>query len=293
MRARRPSLFGRFALDPEHPVKPSAWGTVLFLGLLTLLAVLTLVPLYWMVVTAFTPPTLAVRFPPELIPSSPTLRNFQAALSRPMFVQWAINSTIMATVVTVFTVLTASMAGYAFAKIPFAGSKWLFWVFIVSVMLPFETILVPLFILITRMGLVDSYAGLILPLLASPFGVFLMKQFIQTLPSELMDSARVDGANEWQIFWHVVTPLVTAGMAFLAIITFVAQWNLFLWPLVATRSSSMRTLQVGLVLMREEEPLYFGLHMAGAVLAAIPIVIVFFAFQRYFLRGITVGAVKG
>ena len=293
MATRRPSLLRRAVIDPDHPVKPSSAGAVLFIGILSVLGLMTLVPLYWMVVTAFTPPTLAVRFPPELWPSSPTLRNFAAVLSRPMFVQWVINSTIMAVVVTVFTVLTASMAGYAFAKIPFAGSKWLFWVLIISVMLPFETILVPLFILITRMGLVDTYAGLILPLLASPFGVFLMKQFIQTLPSELMDSARVDGANEWQIFWHVVTPLVTSGRAVLGIITFVAQWNLFLWPLVATRSSGMRTLQVGLVLMREEEPMYFGLHMASATLAAIPIIIVFFAFQRYFLRGITVGAVKG
>ncbi len=289
----RPSLLRRLTIDPDHPVKPSPWGTVLFIGLLTIMGLATIIPLYWMVVTAFTPPTLAVRFPPELWPSEPTLRNFRAVLDRPMFVAWLLNSTIMAVVVTVFTVITTSMAGYAFAKIPFAGSKWLFWTFIVSVMLPFETILVPLFILVTRLGLVDTYAGLILPLLASPFGVFLMKQFIQTLPTELMDSARVDGANEWQIFWHVVTPLVTAGTAFLAIITFVAQWNLFLWPLVATRSSDMRTLQVGLVLMREEEPLYFGLHMAGAVLAAVPIIIVFFAFQRYFLRGITVGAVKG
>lgn len=157
----------------------------------------------------------------------------------------------------------------------------------------FIAILVPLFIVVVRLGMIDTYWGLILPLIVNPFGVFLMKQFIQTLPSELLDAARVDGASEVQTFWSVVLPLVRPGLAFLGIITFVAQWNVFVWPLVATRSSEMRTLQVGLVLLREEAPLFFGLHMAGAVLAAIPVVIIFFAFQRYFLRGVTVGALKG
>ena len=145
----------------------------------------------------------------------------------------------------------------------------------------------------TRLGLVDTYLGLLLPLMVSPFSIFLMKQFIQTLPTELLDAARVDGAGEARIFWEVVLPLVRPGLAFLGIITFVAQWNAFVWPLVVTRSSGMRTLQVGLVLIREQEPLFFGLHMAAAVLAAIPVIVIFFAFQRYFLRGVTVGALKG
>jgi multiple sugar transport system permease protein len=285
--------FRNAILDPEHPVKASWWVTALFLGILVVLGMMTRVPLYWMIITAFTPPSLTAQFPPELWPSNPTLQNFERIVSRPDFLRWALNSTIMATVVTVFTVLTTSMAGYAFAKLRFRGSNWLFWLHIVAVMLPFEAILVPLFVLISRMGLVDTYAGLILPLLASPFSVFLMKQFIQTLPDELMDSARIDGANEWQVFWFIVAPLARSGMAFLGIITFVAQWNLFVWPLIATRSSDMRVLQVGLALIREEEPLYFALHMAGSVLAAIPIVIIFLSFQRYFLRGVTVGAVKG
>lgn len=287
---------GRFKnaiLDPEHPVKASWWVTALFLAILVVLGIMTLVPLYWMVVTAFKPPSLTAQFPPELWPSNPTLSNFRRILARPDFVRWTVNSTIMATTVTAFIVVTTTMAGYAFAKLKFWGSSWLFWLHIIAVMLPFEAILVPLFILVSRMGMVDTYAGLILPLLASPFGVFLMKQFIQTLPDELMDSARIDGANEWQVFRYIVMPLVRAGMAFLGIITFVAQWNLFVWPLIATRSSDMRVLQVGLVLIREEEPLFFALHMAGSVLAAIPIVIIFFSFQRYFLRGVTIGAVKG
>lgn len=279
--------------DSHHPVKPSRWGTVGILIILSFLAFLALIPLYWMFATSLTPSALTVKFPPDLIPSSPTFENFRDILRRPNFRWWVLNSSVMAVVITAMTLVLASMAGYAFAKLRFAGSRAFFWLHIMAMMLPFEAILVPLFILVVRLGMVDTYWGLIVPLLASPFSVFLMKQFIQTLPSELLDSARVDGATELQTFWHVVLPLIKPGLAFLGIITFVAQWNAFVWPLVVTRSSEMRTLQVGLVLLREEAPLFFGLHMAGAVLAAIPVIIVFFAFQRYFLRGVTVGALKG
>lgn len=268
-------------------------GTFVAIGVLIALAVLITVPMYWMVTTALTPSGMTATFPPELVPSNPTLRNFEEILKRRNFWNWVINSTVMAVVVTLATLALGSMAGYAFAKIPFRGSRALFWLHIVAMMLPFEVILVPLFILVSRMGLIDTYAGLILPLLASPYAVFLMKQFIQTLPSELMDSARIDGASEVQIYALVVLPLIRSGLAFLGIITFVNMWNLFVWPLVVTRSAEMRTLQVGLALVREEVPLFFALHMAGATIAAVPVIVVFFAFQRFFLRGVTVGAVKG
>jgi multiple sugar transport system permease protein len=278
--------------DPEHPLRPTRFSVSWQLVLLTFLALLSLLPLYWMVVTALTSSALTVKFPPELFPSNPTLENFRNIISRPNFKFWVFNSGLMATVITAATLLLASMAGYAFAKIRFVGSRALFWLHIMAMMLPFEAILVPLFILVTRLNMVDTYAGLILPLLASPFSVFLMKQFIQTLPTALLDSARVDGASELQVFWLVVLPLVRSGLAFLGIITFVAQWNVFVWPLIVTSRSEMRTLQVGLVLIREEVPLFYGLHMAGAVIAAVPVVLIFFAFQRYFLRGVTVGALK-
>lgn len=279
--------------DPEHAMPPGPMGTFISIGILVALAVLIMVPMYWMVVTALTPSGMTAKFPPDVIPTNPTLRNFEEILQRRYFWNWVLNSTFMAVVITAATLLIGSMAGYAFAKIPFRGAKTLFWLHIVAMMLPFEVILVPLFILVSRMGLVDTYAGLIVPLLANPFAVFLMKQFIQTLPSELMDAARIDGASELQIYTLVVLPLVRAGLAFLGIITFVGMWNTFVWPLVVTRSSDMRTLQVGLALVREEVPLFYALHMAGAVIAAVPVVIVFFAFQRFFLRGVTVGAVKG
>lgn len=279
--------------DPDHPVKPGPAGAVIILVILIVLSLAAVVPLYWMFATSLTPSALTVKFPPELVPTEPTLRNYRDVLAQPNFMRWVLNSLVQAVSVTLVTVATASMAGYALAKLPFRGAKPLFWLLMLSMMLPFEAILVPLFLVVTRLGLVDSYLGLILPLLVSPFSIFLMKQFIGTLPTELLDAARVDGAGEARIFWEVVLPLVRPGLAFLGIITFVAQWNSFVWPLVVTRSSSMRTLQVGLVLVREQEPLFYGLHMAAAVLAAVPVIVVFFAFQRYFLRGVTVGALKG
>ncbi|HEX7002543.1 MAG TPA: carbohydrate ABC transporter permease [Trueperaceae bacterium] len=285
--------FDPFLRDLSHPVRPTPLGAVLILVVLIVLSLAALVPLYWMFATSLTPSAMTVKFPPELIPSDPTLDNYSAVLRQPNFWRWVTNSTIQAISVTAVIVATASMAGYALAKLPFRGSKLLFWLFILSMMLPFEAILVPLFLVVSRLGMIDSYAGLLLPLMAAPFAIFLMKQFIQTLPTELIDAARVDGASEPRIFLDVVVPLVRPGLAFLGIITFVAQWNLFVWPLVVTRSSEMRTLQVGLVLIREQEPLFFGLQMAAAVMAAIPVVVVFFAFQRYFLRGVTVGALKG
>lgn len=286
-------LAGGRLFDRDHPMPPGPLGTFVGMGVLVALAVLITIPMYWMLVTALTPTGMTAQFPPELWPSDPTLRNLREITDRRYFWNWIVNSTFMAVVITVAHVVLGSMAGYAFAKIPFRGSKVLFWLHIVAMMLPFEVILVPLFILVSRMGMVDTHAGLVLPLLASPFAVFLMKQFIQTLPSELLDAARIDGASELQIYALVVLPLVRPGLAFLGIITFVNTWNLFVWPLVVTSSSDMRTLQVGLALIREEVPLFYALHMAGAVLAAIPVVLVFLAFQRYFLRGVTVGAVKG
>lgn len=279
--------------DREHPMPPGPMGTFVGIGLLVALAVLITIPMYWMVVTALTPTGLTAKFPPDLFPQNPTLRNLREIMERRYFWGWVFNSAFMSVIITAATILLGSMAGYAFAKIPFRGSRFLFWLHIVCMMLPFEVILVPLFILVSRMGMVDTHAGLILPLLASPFAVFLMKQFIQTLPGELLDAARMDGASELQIYALVVMPLIRSGLAFLGIITFVNTWNLFVWPLVVTNSSGMRTLQVGLALIREEVPLFYALHMAGAVVAAVPVVIVFLLFQRYFLRGVTVGAVKG
>jgi multiple sugar transport system permease protein len=256
-------------------------------------AIIALLPLYWMVVTALQQPTLTVSFPPEWFPSNPTFLNFQRFFGRPHVLTWTTNSLIVALAVTGIQIFTCAMAGYAFAKKKFPGGNFLFYLYIASMMIPGQVTLVPLFLIMSRLNLLDTYAGLVLPGIAGPFGVFLMKQFISTLPTDLIEAATIDGCGEWLTFMKVILPLAKPGLAVLGIFTFMGQWNQFLWPLIVTNSSSMRTLPVGLALLQEELPMQYGLLMAGATYAAIPMIIIFLMFQKYFLRGITVGALKG
>ena len=256
-------------------------------------AIIALLPLYWMVVTALQQPTLTVSFPPEWFPSNPTFLNFQRFFGRPHVLTWTTNSLIVALAVTGIQIFTCAMAGYAFAKKKFPGGNFLFYLYITSMMIPGQVTLVPLFLIMSRLNLLDTYAGLVLPGIAGPFGVFLMKQFISTLPTDLIEAATIDGCGEWLTFMKVILPLAKPGLAVLGIFTFMGQWNQFLWPLIITNSSSMRTLPVGLALLQEELPMQYGLLMAGATYAAIPMIIIFLMFQKYFLRGITVGALKG
>jgi multiple sugar transport system permease protein len=260
---------------------------------LLILALAAIIPLYWMVVTAIQRPSLTMQFPPEWIPSEPTLDNFRRFFQRPYVWNWTINSIIVAVTVTILQIFASALAGYTFAKKRFIGSQVLFWLYVGSMMVPDQVTLVPLYLLMSKLGFLDSFTGLILPGLAGPFGVFLMKQYISTLPSELIDAAKIDGCSEWGIFQKVVLPLSKPGLAVLAIFTFVGQWNSFTWPLIVTSSSAMRTLPVGLALLQEEVPMQFALLMVGATYAAIPMLIVFLSFQRYFLEGVTVGALKG
>ena len=263
------------------------------LVILLVLALAAIIPLYWMVVTAIQRPTLTMQFPPEWIPSEPTLDNFRTFFSRPYVWDWTFNSVVVAVTVTTLQIFASALAGYTFAKKRFIGSQVIFWLYIGSMMVPDQVTLVPLYLLMSKLRFLDSFKGLVLPGLAGPFGVFLMKQYISTLPSELIDAAKIDGCSEWGIFQRVVLPLSKPGLAVLAIFTFVGQWNSFTWPLIVTSSSSMRTLPVGLALLQEEVPMQFALLMAGATYAAIPMLVVFLSFQRYFLEGVTVGALKG
>jgi len=260
--------------------------------ILSILALLAFIPLYWMVVTAFKEPTLTMKFPPEIFPKNPTLQNFEALFKRRDLFRWTLNSVIVAGTVTITQIFLCAMAGYTIAKKRFPGSKIFFWIYISSMMIPKQVTIVPLYIMVANFGMVDSYGGLILPSIAAPFGVFLMRQFMLSLPNEIIDAARIDGAGEFRTFWKIVLPMSKPALAVLGIFTFVGEWNSFLWPLIVTQSSKMKTLQAGLALIQEEVPMEYAYLMAGATFAAIPMIIVFLSFQKYFLRGVTVGAVK-
>jgi len=280
-------------VEKDNPLRPGKAGLVIRLTFLVVLGAITLMPMIWMILSSLQPQALSVSFPPNINPLGFDLRYYQQFLGRTHVLRWTLNSLIFAGSSTLLTLVVASLAGYAFAKIKFPGSKYLFWLYIITLMLPFQVAMIPLYIIMTRIGLTDTYLGLILPAIASPLSIFLMKQVMQTIPTPLLESARLDGCNELQVWKHIIIPLSKPGIAFLGIITFVQQWNNFLWPLVITESTAMRPLQVGLTLIREEVPLSYSLHMAGATYAAIPMIIVFFVFQKHFLRGVTVGAMKG
>lgn len=262
-------------------------------AVLLLWAVLTLFPLYWMILTAFSPPSEATIFPPRWIPSAVTLENFRWLFGHVAMGRWFLNSFVVAGSVTLLSLLLNAMAGYAFAKLRFPRRELLFWLLLSLMMVPEIVTLIPVYVAANDLWLSDTYFILIAPFAASVWGIFLIKQFLQTLPSALIDSARVDGASEWLIFRKIVLPLARPVLAALGIFTFVGQWNSLLWWLLFTSSAEMRNVQVGLATLRFQYATQYGPLMAGALLAAIPMIVVFFMFQRSFVRGLTIGALKG
>ena len=283
---------------------------IVILAILIMAAAVSLFPLYWLFVTAITPASSTVKLPPELIPSNPTLDNItnlialsgtgglrvlgleDVRMSRMLL--WFLNTLLLALVSTGIHVLFDTMAGYAFAKRKFPGSNLFFWMILAALMIPAQVTLVPLFLMITQFKLVNTFAGVMLPGLADVIGIFLLKQYIQTMPRELEEAARMDGASEWKTFTSVIVPLAAPAMAVTAIFAFQRYWNSFLWPLVVLQNPDLFTLQVGLsYLYNSEFGTNYGLLMSGAALASIPMIIFFFAFQRYFMQGLRVGAVKG
>lgn len=282
-------------------LKHKTWKTYFGYGVLLLWAGMSLLPLFWMFVSAFTPSSTLMRVPPEINIQNFSLHNFLRLLGihpdypfvgAPIF-NWFANTLVVAAVVTAYNVFFDTLAGYTFAKRSFPGRTLIFWIILSTMMIPGQVTLVPLFIMTMQFGLIDSHLGVIMPGLAGVFGIFLMKQFIQTLPSALEDAARIDGCSEFGIFWRVILPLCKPSMAVLSILTFMAQWNNFLWPMVVINTVSKNLLQPGLATLQQQYTTDYGLLMAGAALSAVPMIVVFFSFQKFFIKGLTLGGVKG
>jgi multiple sugar transport system permease protein len=209
-----------------------------------------------------------------------------------MLMRWELNSAIIAIANTAISLFVSSFYGYIFAKKDFPGKKYLFWILISTLMVPFHVVAIPIFLMFRNFHMLNSYWGLIIPGIFSAYGVFLMRQVIKTLPTELLEAAKMDGCSEFGIYARIVLPLAKPGLAVLGIFTFVGNWNDFFWPLILLNKAEMYTLPVGLPTLQGQWT-DFGLLMAGATLAALPTIIIFLIFQRYFLQGITVGAIKG
>ena len=236
---------------------------------------------------------MIVRMPPELLPSRITFVSFISVLADTNFLHWVWNTLVVAGSVSFMYTILCAMAGYAFAQKIFPGRDVIFWIIISTLMLPFFSYLVPLYLLVIDIGIVNTYWAMILPAMAGPFGIFLMKQYMTTFPAELSNAAKIDGCNELSCFIRIVLPVCKPGVVFLAVIVFIAQWNNFLWPLIATTGERYRVLQVGIATFAQHTFTDYGLTMSAATLAALPIIILFFIFQRHIVGGISIGAIKG
>jgi multiple sugar transport system permease protein len=246
-----------------------------------------------MVITSLTSRRGLFVVPPQWFPNPVVFTNYEKLFHHPYVWRWLFNSLFVTGVATVSNVFFSVMTGYALAKKDFPGRSLIFWGVVSQLMIPSLVTLVPLYMLTVDLHMVNSYRALILPVSIEAFSIFLCKQFIQTLPSELIDAARIDGASEFAVFQRIILPLSSAAVGVTGIFTFMWVWNDFLWPLVATSSVAMRTLQVGLTVLQPENVTDYGLMMAGATFAALPTFVIFVAFQKYFIKGITLGALKG
>lgn len=251
-----------------------------------------IIPFIWMIVTALKPEAQVFTWPPQFIPRPVRLQNLIDAWTVVPFARFFLNSTIVATSVTLCSLLFNSMAGYAFAKLEFPGRDIIFVVVLSSMMIPVFVTVIPVFILMTYLGWLNTYYALIFPGLAGAFGTFLMRQFISTIPNDYIDAARIDGCHQFRIYLSIVLPLSKPAMAALGIFTFMASWNDFFWPLIVMTTEEMKTLQVGLSFFLSEYIQKWSLHMAGATFAIIPVILVFLFFQRQITKGITITGLK-
>lgn len=253
----------------------------------TVLAALTMLfPFLWMVVTSLQDQLEVFRYPPQLLPDDPRWENYPGALTAQPFGRYFLNSVLFAAGVVVGQLTTAATAGYAFARLSFRGRERLFLLFLSTMMVPAVVVLIPRFLLIESLGWVDTYQGLISTELVSVWGIFLMRQYFRTVPAELEEAARIDGAGPFRIFWSVSLPLAKPALATLGLFAFIEAWKNLLWPLLATRSQEMRVVELGIASFHGTYEVNWPWQMAAGVTAVLPIVVLFLFTQRWFVRGI-------
>jgi multiple sugar transport system permease protein len=265
----------------------------LLLAAMSALALLALAPLLWMVSVSFMAPGAASAIPPPLWPSAPTLHNYRELFERAGMGRYLFNSFLVATLTTVVAVGLNTLAGYAFAKLRFRGREAAFRALLAILVIPAQVAMMPLFLLLKEMGLVNTYAGAIVPGMAGVFGIFLVRQYARGIPDELLEAARIEGAGEGRIFVQIVLPLLRPILVTLAIFSFMGAWNDFMWPLIVLTDQSRHTLPVALATLSREHVQDVELMMAGAVVTVLPVLVLFLALQRHYLQGLMVGGVKG
>ncbi len=273
-------------MPPDARRRPSLPGRVTGYSAAIALAAVMLVPFLWMLSTALMNEYEVFRYPPPILPAAPQWSNFPNALTQLPFARFFLNSGILALCMVVGQTFTGALGGYAFARFRFPGRGAVFAAYLGALMVPGIVLLIPRFLMIDAMGGVDTIAGLVSTEIVSVWGVFLMRQFFQSLPRDTEDAARIDGASEWIIFWRIALPLARPALATLALFSFIDAWKSFLWPLVVTQSMEMRTVEVGIASFHGLYYANWPYQMAAAVTALLPVLVAFLASQRFFTRGI-------
>ena len=258
-------------------------------AILLVLTILWLTPLAWALDTALKPESETTIFPLTWLSSHFTLQAFASTLSTSDLPRWYFNSILTSVVISLVTVVLASMAAYAFSRIPFRGRGVLFWIILAGIMIPGQVLIVPLFAMMQSFGFVDTYQGIILPQIASPFAVFIFKQFFDGIPRDYDEAALMDGASRLRVYWQVLIPLARPAVATVAILTFVAAWNNFIWPFIVITDTKMMTIPVGLATVQTSYGIRYAQIMASALLGGLPAVIIFLFFQRQIVEGLAGG----
>ena len=255
-------------------------------------AFLMMVPFLWMVLTSLKAPDEVLAIPPKLLPSVFNLKNYAYAFEAAPFGRYFFNSFLVTIASTLLQVVTSALAAYAFARFKFKGKKFLFLLFLGTMMIPVEVTLVPNYLILSKLGWIDTYTALVIPWAVSVFGIFLMRQFFVSLPAELFDQAQIDGCTHWQILWKIVLPISKPVFITVGLFSMLGSWNSFLWPLIMTNSESMRTVPVGLSYFTLEYATRYHLMMAAALFATLPVLVVYFFAQKYFIEGISTSGMK-
>ncbi|MCY7287002.1 MAG: carbohydrate ABC transporter permease [Cryobacterium sp.] len=265
--------------------------TVLIGVTLVIGALITAFPFFWMIASSFKPQREAVQFPPSLLPQTPTLEYYLRLFTELDFGRYFVNTVIVVLIGFIGLFLMA-MAGYAFAKFDFRGRKVLFFIVLATMMIPIQVTMIPTYLMLNGMKLTNTLLGIALPTLVSGFSIFLFRQFMSTIPTELLEAARLDGAGEFRTFWQVVLPMSGPILAVQVVLTFIAGWNSFLWPLVIASDQQFYTLSVGLALLNQQIAVNPSLQMAAASIMVVPILIVFIIFQRHVIQGFALSGLK-
>lgn len=287
--SRRAAAVGE-ALQPRRPFR---WFGIFLYIMLALFTISALGPFIFSFLSSFKTFAHILDFPPTLLPQPWTWANYQALLNEPSFSRWILNSFIYGAGAAVLNVLFSAMAGYALSRLRFRGRETIFVITLAVMMIPIPVIIIPKFLVMNGLGLINTFLALFLPVMAQPFSVFLMVQFMKRLPTELEEAAMIDGASRWTIFSRVILPLVKPALTAVAILSFQAAWNDFLWPLLVLDSRDMYTLPLGMFYFQRAHYTEYNLLIAGSMFNTLPMLLLFFIFQRYFIEGATSSAVKG